>query len=143
MVLERVDGHALLANAKAMQLAQVDAGTRDPEGGRILRGPSGAPSGVFVDNAQALVERAIPPPSPDEKRKAILAAIAECNRWGLTGVQDAGESPETIALYEELAAAGKFDLRDYVMLSDPGRPDAPALAQGPRSALYDGHLWIP
>ncbi len=142
VVLERVDGHALLANANAMALARVDANTRDPEGGRILRLPSGAPSGVFVDNAQQLIFRAIPAPSRDETRSAVLAAIAECNRWGLTGVHDAGETAETIAIYEELARAGKFNLRDYVMLADPGRPDAAAFARGPRSALYGGRLWV-
>ena len=55
-----------------------------------MRLASGAPSGVFVDNAQSLIDRAIPRPTRADTRKAILAAIAECNRWGLTGVHDAG-----------------------------------------------------
>ncbi|HET9753647.1 MAG TPA: amidohydrolase, partial [Myxococcales bacterium] len=142
VVLTRVDGHALLANQKAMELAHVGAGTPDPRGGRILRAPSGAPSGVFVDNAQRLILDAVPPPSREATRKAVLAAIAECNRWGLTGIDDAGEDPATISVYEELARAGRYDLRNYVMISDPGdRADA-ALARGPRSALYGGRLWI-
>ena len=45
VVLTRIDGHALLANAKAMELARVSAATTDPEGGRIMRLASGAPSG--------------------------------------------------------------------------------------------------
>jgi len=142
VVLKRVDGHAVLANAKAMELSRIDARTRDPDGGRILRSPSGEPTGVFVDNAQDLVLRAVPPASREETRKAVLAAIAECNRWGLTAIDDAGEDPETIAIYEELARGGQFNLRDYVMLSDPGSPQAPALAKGPRGPLYGGHLWM-
>lgn len=148
VVLTRVDGHALLANARAMQLAGVTAATEDPSGGRIMRLPSGAPSGVFVDNAQDLIGRATPASSPDEKRKAILAAIADCNRWGLVGVHDAGEEASTIAIYEELARAGNYNLRNYVMLSDPGEPGSraalsnPYLRRGPESALYGGHLWI-
>src|SRR3954471_731220 len=63
VVLERIDGHAVLANAKAMELAHVTAATRDPSGGRIIRTPSGAPAGVFVDNAIGLIERAIPSPT--------------------------------------------------------------------------------
>ena len=148
VVLERVDGHAVLANAKAMERARVSSASADPEGGRIMRLASGAPSGVFIDKAQTLIDDAIPAASRADTRKAILAAIAECNRFGLTGVHDAGEDAETIGIFEELAKAGNYNLRNYVMLSDPGEPGSPAalrnpyLRRGPRSALYDGHLWI-
>ena len=148
VVLERVDGHALLANSKAMELARVSGSSADPEGGRIIRLASGAPAGVFVDNAQSLIESAVPVPTRADARKAILAAIAECNRFGLTGIHNAGENAETIGIYEELARAGNYNLRNYVMLSDPGEPNSPAvlnnpyLRRGPQSALYDGHLWV-
>jgi predicted amidohydrolase YtcJ len=148
VVLERVDGHAYLVNARAMELAGVSSSTADPEGGRIIRLASGAPTGVLIDNAQNLIDRAIPVPTRAEIRKAIVAAIAECNRWGLTGVHDAGVEPDTIRIYEELAKAGSYNLRNYVMLADPGEPGSPTtirnpyLRRGPQSALYDGHLWI-
>jgi len=148
VVLTRIDGHALLANARAMELAHVTASTTDPSGGRIVRLASGAPSGVFVDNAKNLIERSIPAPTRADNRKAILAAITEANRWGLTGVHDAGESAATIDIFEELARAGNYTLRNYVMLSDPGEPGSaatlrnPYIARGPQSGLYDGHLWI-
>jgi predicted amidohydrolase YtcJ len=146
VVLDRVDGHAILANAKAMELAGVTPATTDPAGGRIIRLASGSPSGVFVDNAESLVGRAIPASTRADTRKAILAAIAEANRWGLTGIHDAGASAETIGIYEELAKAGNYNLRNYVMLSDPLTLSPAArgdyLRRGPQSALYDGHLWI-
>jgi predicted amidohydrolase YtcJ len=148
VVLTRIDGHAVLANAKAMELARVTAATADPSGGRIVKLPSGAPSGVFVDNANDLIERAIPAASRADDRKAILAAIADANKMGLTGIHDAGESAETIGIFEELAKAGNYNLRNYVMLSDPGEPGSqaaqsnPYIKRGPQSALYDGHLWI-
>jgi predicted amidohydrolase YtcJ len=148
VVLTRIDGHALLANAKAMELAHVTPATVEPSGGRIIRLASGAPSGVFVDNAQSLIGRAIPASTRAETRKAILAAIEECNRWGLTGVHDPGEDAETIGIYEELAKAGSYNLRNYVMISDPGEPGSaaalrnPYLRRGPQTALYDGHLWV-
>jgi predicted amidohydrolase YtcJ len=148
VVLERIDGHADLANAKAMELARITAATPEPSGGRILKLASGAPSGVFIDNAEGLIERAIPPSTRADTRKAILAAIAECNRWGLTGIHDPGESAQTVSIYEELAKAKDLNLRSYVMLSDPGEPGSaaahanPYLQRGPQSALYDGHLWI-
>ena len=148
VVLDRIDGHASLANAKAMEAARVTSTTADPSGGKILRLASGAPSGVFIDNAKALIARAVPAPTRATTRKAILSAVAEANRWGLTGVHDAGEDVETISIFEELARAGEYNLRNYVMLSDPGEPGSataeanPYIKRGPQSALYDGHLWI-
>jgi predicted amidohydrolase YtcJ len=142
VVLTRVDGHAVLANARAMEAARVTAATADPAGGRIVRNPDGSPTGVFVDNAKALIERTVPPPSRDETRAAILAAVAEFNRWGLTAVHDAGATRATIGLYEELARAGRLNIRDYVMVTGDSADVAWAFARGPQSALYDGHLWI-
>jgi len=148
VVLDRIDGHASLANARAMEAAKVTSATADPSGGKILRLASGAPSGVFIDNAKALIARAVPAPTRATTRKAILSAVAEANRWGLTGVHDAGEDVETIGIFEELAKAGEYNLRNYVMLSDPGEPGSakaeanPYIKRGPQSALYDGHLWI-
>ena len=146
VVLSRVDGHAVLANAKAMELAGITARTTDPAGGRIIRDASGAPSGVFVDNAEELISKAIPPASRAETRLAILAAIAECNRYGLTGIHDAGQDPGTISIYEDLARAGDFNLRNYVMLSDPGSRERALrntyLTRGPQSGLYGGRLWV-
>jgi len=142
VVLERVDGHAILANAAAMRAAGVTAATKDPSGGRIERSANGEPTGVFVDNAMALVDRAIPPLSHDDMRAATLAAIAESNRYGLVGVHDPGESREVIDVFEELAKAGNFSLRLYAMISDDSAAIEHYFQRGPQSALYDGHLWI-
>ncbi len=142
VVLGRIDGHAVLANAAAMRAAGITAATRDPEGGRIVRDAQGNPTGVFVDNAEGLVTRAMPDLSRDEKRTAIRAAIAEMHRWGLVGMHDAGAGAEVLGIYEELGKAGQLDLRLYAMIADDSAAIARAFAGGPRSALYDAHLWI-
>src|SRR5205823_310207 len=80
VVLTRIDGHAILANAAAMRAAGVTAATKDPAGGRLERTSTGEPTGVFIDNAMDLVNRVIPPMSHDDMRAATLAAIAEANR---------------------------------------------------------------
>ena len=117
MLLTRIDGHALVANAMALRVAGVSASTRDPDGGRIERNADGSPAGVFVDNAQSLISRAIPAATQAQTRDAILAAIAEANRWGLIGIHDAGASRRTIGIYESLAREGRYNLRNYVMVS--------------------------
>jgi len=140
--LTRVDGHAALVNAKALELAQVTAATPDPTGGRFIRDSANNPTGVLVDGAQGIVGRVIPAPSRAELREQTLAAIAEANRWGLTGIHDAGVAPEGIAVYEELAKEGRYSLRNYVMVRSGDSVLDAFMQRGPQKALYDGRLWI-
>jgi predicted amidohydrolase YtcJ len=140
--LTRVDGHAGLANAAALRAAGVTAATKDVAGGRIERDASGNPSGVFVDNAQQIIDRVVPPPSREQQRQALIDAAKEANRWGLVGLHDAGEGRATIDLVEDLARSGELSLRVYMMISDDSGAIAHYFARGPQSALYDGHLWI-
>jgi hypothetical protein len=140
--LTRVDGHAALVNAKALELAGVTKATADPTGGRFIRDSGGTPTGVLVDGAQGVVGRVIPAPPAAELREQTLAAIAELNRWGLTGIHDAGVGPEGIAVYEALAREGRYSLRNYVMVrADDSTLDA-FMRRGPQLGLYDGRLWI-
>ncbi len=140
--LTRVDGHAALVNAKALELAQVTAATADPSGGRFIRDSANTPTGVLIDNAQGIVSRVIPAASRAELREQALTAIAEANRWGLTGVHDAGVGAEGIAVYEELAKDGRYNLRNYVMIRANDSVLDAFMRRGPQKALHDGRLWI-
>lgn len=140
--LERVDGHAGLVNALALQKAGVTKATRDPSGGEVVRDAQGNPAGVLVDNAQGLVERVIPAPTRAQMKEAISAAIAEMHRWGLTGVHDAGASAQTLELYEELGREGALRIRLYAMISDHAPTLEAWFRRGPQSGLYDGTLWV-
>src|SRR4051812_8794903 len=116
--LTRVDGHAGLVNARALELAGVTARTPDPDGGKFLRDAQGNPTGVLIDRAQGVVSAKIPAATPQEVRDATVLAIQELNRWGLTGMHDAGVNASTIEVYLQLAREGKYNLRNYVMLRD-------------------------
>lgn len=140
--VRRVDGHAGLANAAAIRLAGVTAATKDPEGGLIVRDGQGNPTGVFIDNAQSLIDRVVPSSSRTQHREAVLGAVAEANKWGLTGIHDAGQSRPIIEIYEELARANRFNLRNYVMVSGDSADVKYYTGRGPRSALYNGRLWV-
>lgn len=140
--LTRVDGHAALVNAKALELAQVATATTDPAGGRFIRDSGGTPTGVLIDAAQGVVGRVIPPASRAELQAQTLAAIAELNRWGLTGIHDAGVNAEGIAVYEGLAREGRYSLRNYVMIRENDSTLDAFMRRGPQNALYDGRLWI-
>jgi hypothetical protein len=140
--LTRVDGHAGLVNARALEAAGVTAATQDPDGGRFIRDERGNPTGVLIDRAQGMVSRVIPAASREEIAEQAVAAIAEANRWGLTGIHDAGVGEDGIAVYEDLARAGRYHLRNYVMVrADEATLDR-VIQRGPRNALYDGRLWV-
>jgi predicted amidohydrolase YtcJ len=116
--LERIDGHAGLANSVAMRAAGITATTADPDGGRILRGANGAPNGVFIDAATDLVSRAIPEPTREQRKGRILAAAHAIAADGLTEMHDAGAEGITIELVKELIDEHRFPIRAYVMLAD-------------------------
>jgi predicted amidohydrolase YtcJ len=143
--LRRVDGHAALVNQAALRLAGISRTTPDPPGGRIVRDANGDPTGLLIDQAFMLAEAAIPPDDAAQMQAMTLPAIAEANRYGLTGIHDAGIGPNELAAYEALARAGRFNLRSYAMIhggSDTSAFLAQQLALGPRTALYGGHLWL-
>jgi len=140
--LTRVDGHAGLVNAKALELAQVTAATPDPNGGRFIRDSAGNPTGVLIDNAQGVVSRVVPAASHAQLREQTLAAIAEANGWGLTGIHDAGVGAEGIVVYEELAREGRYNLRNYVMVRANDSVLDAFMRRGPQKGLHDGRIWI-
>ncbi len=114
--LRRVDGHAGLANTLAMRLAGVTRDTPSPAGGEILRDANGDPTGVFVDTAMDLIEAKVDAPIPDAA-ELLLKAQGMCLSVGLTGVHDAGISPEEVAVYRRLADDGRLKLRVYALIS--------------------------
>ncbi len=115
--LRHASGHAALANAKAMELAGVDANTPNPDGGEIFKGLGGNPTGVFNETAQGLVGSAIPEDTKERLAQALEMAIESCLENGLTGFHQAGSGRRVVDLYKEFAANDKLKIRLYVMLS--------------------------
>ena len=140
--LTRVDGHAALINAAALRAAGITAATKDTPGGKLERNADGSPTGVLIDDAMFQAQRVIPATTKDEMRRATVAAVHEANRWGLTGIHDAGVATNETALYEEMAQDGSFTLRSYLMV----QPDDASLAyffkRGPQLGLHGGKIWI-
>ncbi|MGA7614581.1 MAG: amidohydrolase [Thermoanaerobaculia bacterium] len=144
--LRRVDGHAGVANTAALLAAGITAETKDPEGGKIIRDANGHPTGVFVDNAMALVDRIIPPPSRATRKSRLENALHDIARNGLVEVHDAGVDQETIDLYRELIDEGRMPIRVYAMVSDQELPGGEWLedrwfAKGPLID-YGGRLTV-
>lgn len=115
--LSRVDGHAGWANTAAMELAGVDRQTEDPDGGQIIRDDEGNPTGVFIDNAMALIRSNIPVTSVEEQKFALQTAMIELAKHGLTSVHDAGVGSGEIEAYQQLLEDGPLPIRVNMMLS--------------------------
>jgi predicted amidohydrolase YtcJ len=114
--LLRVDGHAGLANEAAMRAAGVDENTENPDGGEVIRGAEDRPTGVFVDNAESYIERAVPSEARGRTRDQLIAAQQMCIEAGLTGVHDMGVPPAQIELYQQLDEEGLLKVRIYAVL---------------------------
>lgn len=137
----RIDGHAALANSAALKAAGISRSTQDPDGGRIIRDAAGTPTGVFVDAAMDLVERAIPAASRQDRKRRIAAAAANIAANGLTAMHDAGTSQETIDLVKELIDEGNFPIRVYAMLGDDAKLIESWMQRGPLLD-YGGRLTV-
>ncbi|HEY7305291.1 MAG TPA: amidohydrolase [Bryobacteraceae bacterium] len=109
--VNRLDGHMSLANSVALKLAGIDKTTKDVPGGVIVRDSHGTPTGILKDSAQELVERVMPPPSPDQIRTAVLAAQAYANAQGITSVQDMSATPEIFHVYQKMMHDGELRVR--------------------------------
>jgi predicted amidohydrolase YtcJ len=118
--LTRVDGHGCWVSSAAINASEATTGrplpATDPPGGQILRLPDGvSPSGVFLDDAMKLIRDAVPPLTDSVALHALALGVQQLNRWGLTGVHDAGETVDSIRLYRQSVDSGNFTLRNYVM----------------------------
>jgi hypothetical protein len=134
VIARRVDGHAIWVSTAALKAAGIDASTKDPDGGRIVRRADGSPSGVLVDNAASLVYKVLPPATAADLERQLLAGAAACAALGLTEIQDAsGYGPETIAVLERLAARGALPIRVYATVSPAKGVLEESFAKGTRA----------
>lgn len=142
VALERVDGHAIWLNSKALAATGITRATPDPVGGRIEHDAHGEPTGVLVDRAEALAQRVIPKASLAERRAWLKAAVHHMNAVGLTGAGDAGVDADTVALYRDLADHGELTARIYAMISDTGDDFRALSKSGPLIGYGDDHLTV-
>jgi predicted amidohydrolase YtcJ len=116
VVLGRIDGHAVVVNQAALNIAGIKAGQLI-EGGKIET-VNGKLTGILVDNAQGLVRRKIPAPTDTVIQAALLDAQNNCLKVGLTTVDDCGLPYTMVNTIAELQHKGSLKMRMYVMLSD-------------------------
>jgi len=119
VILSRVDGHAAIANNKALELAGVKAGDQ-LEGGEV-EVVNGKLTGILIDNATSLVYSKVPPTTEAQLKEALLAAEKNCFAAGLTTIDDCGRNYTDALLVDKMQKNNELKMRLYIMLSDTKR----------------------
>jgi predicted amidohydrolase YtcJ len=141
--LVRVDAHSAWVNSLALKIAGIDENTPDPQGGEILKKPSGEIWGILTDTAASMVQSKIPDNISDARRlrRFILADQAVIS-YGITTLVDAGTTYEDIKILKSAYADGTLKVRTYEMLLEG--EDIKYINDGnePVKDLYDGKLSV-
>jgi predicted amidohydrolase YtcJ len=114
VVVHNSSEHALWVNARALALAGVtDQPVADPaEEKYIIRDASGHPSGVLMEAAMAVMERALASQFSVEEKLALLRGASEhLNSYGITSVTNATGDLAEIQLYAALRDRGQLTVR--------------------------------
>ena len=148
--LTHASGHAGFANAEAMRAAGIDAKTPNPPGGEILKDAEGNPTGLFNEQAQGLISKALSnyrshlPPGElaAEARHQVDLAARECLSKGITTFEDAGSSLATVDLLKSLAEQNQLGLRLWVMLRISNAQLAANIGKYSLTGVGDNHLTV-
>ncbi len=116
VIITRVDGHASIANQKAMDMAGIKAGQTIVGGSIEMK--DGKLTGVLIDNGDNKVYDQIPEPTKEVYIQSLQAAQKNCFEQGLTTITDCGLSYRDVDAIDALQKSGKLDIRLFVMLSD-------------------------
>lgn len=124
VLLTRIDGHAAIANQKALNLAGIKVGDTLTGGEIEVKKPRPIDSftpkltGILIDNAIDLVSAKIPLPTREQFKEALLDAERNCFAMGLTTIDDCGLNHTSVDMIKELQDKGELKMRLYIMLSD-------------------------
>jgi predicted amidohydrolase YtcJ len=152
VILHGLHTFAVWGNRLAFERAGITKTTQAPAGGEIRKDATGHPTGVLLNNANALLIKAVPPPSPAQLQERILKALDAMVAAGYTFVHEAGADATEMTAFEALDAAGRLPIPIFVMVAarDTALTDK-WLARGPTrgsgklmvrgvKAFYDGAM---
>jgi predicted amidohydrolase YtcJ len=115
VLLRRIDGHAAIANQKALDLGGVTVGQKLTGGEVEVK--NGKLTGILIDNAIGLAKAPVLE-TPQQLAAALLEAQEKCFAAGLTTVDDCGLGYRQVLFIDSLQKSGSLKMRIYAMLSD-------------------------
>lgn len=114
--LKRIDGHAAIANQKALDIAGINLNT-EINGGEIEQ-KNGKLTGILIDNAMTLVEKHLPQISDEMAINYFAELQKECFSYGLTSLHDCGITEHTLNLLEKSQAQNVLKMKIFALLED-------------------------
>ncbi|MBT0772437.1 amidohydrolase family protein [Kineosporia sp. J2-2] len=144
VVLDR-KGHDVIVSTAVLHRAGITATTRDPEGGRIVRDPSGSPTGLLIEHpAAALVRRVVPAPDLVTRMRWIELGQRELLGLGVTTAMDPAVALPDLEAWAQAAREGRLRQRAVVMPlgGDDVTPEQVAAAAGPLAAIAPARLRV-
>jgi predicted amidohydrolase YtcJ len=106
-------GHTVLANSRALKLAQITAATADPVGGKIWRDAAGEPTGLLEDAAHDPLDAMLPKPTAAQDVDAAAKALDAMKQQGITSFLDASAAHEDVAAFATLRRNGRLTARAH------------------------------
>lgn len=132
VILRRSDGHAVVVNSLMLAKAGIDAQTKPPFGGDILKDSAGRPTGILIDRAMALVGEVMDEPGTEDNQLALLTADVVYTRLGWAGVHSMSVTPANASLMAALTDEGALKLRVYNSIDGDDPAALALLDSGPR-----------
>lgn len=117
VVLRGLHSFAVWGNRLAFDRAGIRSDTPAPEGGEIKKRADGQPTGILLNNAGRLLDRAIPPPTPADLERRIMAGLNTMKKAGFVAVHEAGPDLHVMHALESLARKNQLPIRVQVWLS--------------------------
>ena len=88
VIITRTCTHMVVVNSKALELAGITKGTKDPVGGKIDRDSDGEPTGVLRENAKDLVKNIMPVQTIEHESNALAELSPILLSHGITAITD-------------------------------------------------------
>ena len=117
VLLLGLHGFASWSNWLAFERAGITVATPAPLGGEIRKDTRGQPSGILMNTATRLVERAVPAATAAQLDGRVVAALDALAAAGYVHVQDAGAGSALMSLLQTLSASKHLPLRVDAMLA--------------------------
>ena len=114
--LKRIDGHAAIANQKALDMAGIDLNSK-LLGGEIEK-KNGKLTGILIDNAMSLVEKHIPEIEDEMAIQYYAELQKECFSYGLTSLHDCGITERTLDRLEKAQSEGQLQMKVFALMED-------------------------